>query len=44
MRLCDELEVAWNKIQEVLSVGATSSYIYKSDDLEVSIIKHERPC
>lgn len=37
MRLCDELEAAWTKIQQDLSVGGTPNYIYKSGDMEVSI-------
>lgn len=36
MRLCDELEAAWSKIQQKLSEGATPNYIYKTVDLEVS--------
>ncbi|KAL9987728.1 hypothetical protein ACROYT_G002079 [Oculina patagonica] len=35
VRLCDELEAAWTKIQQDLSVGGTPDYIYKSGDLEV---------
>ena len=37
VRLSDELEAAWTKVQQDLSVGATQSYIFKSADLEVSI-------
>ena len=37
VRLCDELEAAWTKIQQDLSVGATPNYIYKTDDIEVII-------
>lgn len=37
VRLSEELEGAWTKIQRDLSVGATQSYIYKSADLEVSM-------
>ena len=33
--LSDELETAWTKVQQDLSVGATQSYIYKSAELEV---------
>ena len=36
VRLCDELETAWTKIQES-PAGTTPSYIHKSTDLEVSI-------
>ena len=37
VRLCDELEEAWTKIQQDLSVGATPNYIYKTGDIEVII-------
>lgn len=37
VRLCDELEAAWTKIQRDLSVGATPKYIYKTGDMEVII-------
>ena len=35
VRLCDELEAAWTKIQQDLSLGATPNYIYKTGDMEV---------
>ena len=37
VRLCDELEAAWTKIQQDLSVGVTPNYIYKTGDIEVII-------
>ena len=37
VRFCYELEEAWTKIQQDLSVGATPNYIYKTDDIEVII-------
>jgi len=37
VRLSEELEGAWTKIQRDLSMGSTQSYIYKSADLEVSM-------
>ena len=37
LRVCDQLEDAWTKIQKELSMGATPNYIYKSAELEVSV-------
>ena len=37
VRLCDELEAAWTKVQQDEAVGATPNYIYKSGDIEVII-------
>ena len=37
VRISDELEAAWTRIQQDLSVEATPNYIYKTGDMEVSI-------
>ena len=37
LRLCNELEAGWNKLQRDIAIGATANYIYKSGDLEARI-------
>ena len=37
LRLCNELEVGWSKLQRDKAVVDTPNYIYKSGDLEASI-------
>ncbi|XP_066022142.1 intermembrane lipid transfer protein VPS13C isoform X9 [Pocillopora verrucosa] len=41
LRLCNELEAGWNKLQRDIAIGATANYIYKSGDLEVDFKQME---